>query len=66
MEYMIIGENWMSCNTIQKRLEHAFPPCNQSRVFLGLGLLDRVIADCLLGRYWRDNERRVQLDEIET
>jgi hypothetical protein len=65
MEDMVIGQNRVSCNAIQKRLEHTLPPRNQSGVLFGLGLLHGVIADSLLRWYWRNNERRVQLDEVE-
>lgn len=65
MEYVIVGEDGVPCNAIQKRLQHAPPPRYQRGVLFGFGLFDRIIADGLLGGYWGNNERWVQFDQIE-
>lgn len=66
MKDMLVGQDWMPANSVQKCLEHPLPSCNHGRIFLRFRLLDCIIANRLLQRDWRYDERRVQFSQVST
>ena len=64
MKDMFIGEDGMSSNTVEERLQHALARRYHGGVFLRLGLLHSIIADSLFRRDGRNDECWVQFDEI--
>lgn len=59
MEDMLIGEDWMACQTVEEVLEHPLAPRNKGNVLLGPTLFHCILAEGLFGRYGRNNEGRV-------
>ena len=64
MEDVLIRQDRVTRDTIEESLKHALSPCNHGRILLRLGLLDRIVADGLLGGYRGYDERRVELDQV--
>ena len=64
MKDVFVRKDRVPCDAVEESLKHTLPSGNHCRVFLCLCLLDGVIADGLLGRYWRNNKSRVELDEV--
>jgi len=48
VEDVLIGKDRVSCDAVQKGLEHTSATCNQCRILTRFGLLDSIVADCLL------------------
>ena len=63
VEYVLVGKDRMLRNTVQEDLEHTFALRDHSHVLFCLGLLDCIVANALLRRYWGDNESRIKLGE---
>ena len=61
---MFIGEDRVAGNAIQERLQHTLPPRNHRYIFLCLSLLNRIVAEGLLGRYWGYNKGWIKPDQI--
>lgn len=64
MEHTLIGQDRVAGDTIEEGLEHSLSSSDHRSILLSLTLLDRIISNRVLGRYWRDYESGVELDEV--
>ena len=60
MKDVFVGQDRVTRDAVKESLEHAPSTSDHIGILLGLALLDRILADTLLGGYRWDDERRVQ------
>lgn len=65
MEHTLIGQDRVAGDTIEEGLEHSLSSSDHGGILFSLALLDCIISDRVLGRYWRDYEGGVELDEVD-
>jgi hypothetical protein len=65
MEHTLVRQDRVAGDTIEEGLEHSLSSSDHDGILLSLGLLDRIISDRILGRYWRDYESGIELDEVD-
>lgn len=66
MEYVLVGQDRVTSDAVQKRLQHALASGNHRDVLLGLCVLGGIVSDGLLGRDWGDDESWIQPHEVQT
>jgi len=66
MKHTFVGQDRVTSDAIEEGLEHSPSTSDHDGILLGFTLLDRVIADRVLGRYWGDYESRVEFDEVSS
>ena len=66
MKHTFVGQDRVASDAIEEGLEHSLSSSDHDGILLGFTLLDRVITDRVLGRYWGDYESRVEFDEVSS
>lgn len=66
VKYVLVRQYWMTCNSVEERLQHTLTPRNHSGILLCLCLLDSIIANSLFRGYRWYYERGIQFDKVST
>lgn len=56
MEYVLIGDDWVTCDTVEEGLKHTTSTSYERGVLFRLPLLDCIVTDRLLRRDWWDDQ----------
>jgi hypothetical protein len=65
MEHVLVGQDRVTSDAVQKCLQHALASSNHPDVLLGFCVLGSIVSDGLLGRDWGDDESWIQLHEAQ-